>query len=107
MTQTININIYNGGNYEQAIGQIDVAEAIKNAYDSAYPTSRSLDGTQDAWATSEYYQPTVVDGLHYDLVFLFDDNDMSDADGEPLDEEFFPWDAEHCVRAIRRYEDER
>jgi len=100
MTMKNIINIYNGGNLEQPIGVLDVEVALNSTYDIAYQSDRVLIGTQDSWAVTEYLQPTEVEGVLYDLVFLFDYQDMSDEDGDCLDEGFFPFDAAHCVRAI-------
>jgi len=100
MTMKNTINIYNGGNYEQPIGSVDVDVALNNTYAIPYQSDRVLIGTQDSWAVTEYLQPADAEGMMIDLVFLFDYQDMSDENGDVIDEEFFPFDAEHCVRAI-------
>jgi hypothetical protein len=76
------------------ISDLEVVEA-------AYPTSRCLCGTNDFWASAEYIERMINPntGKFYDVVYLFDVTDMSDADGEPIAEENYPW-AENIVRVF-------
>lgn len=77
--------------------------------DMAYATSRCLNGTDDFWASAEYIERMVdsTTGKRYDVVYLFEDADMTDADGEPLEEENYPWDDNHIARVFAVYDDER
>jgi len=76
--------------------------------DQAYPTSRCLGGTSDFWAAAEYIERMVdkSTGKQYDVVYLFDDDDMTDDDRDGVDEEYFPWDEDHIARVFAVYNDD-
>lgn len=58
----------------------------------AYPTGRLLDGSSDHGWDQEYFEPaTLPDGRTCTRVYLFDDSDTQDDEGQPLQEEFYPW----------------
>ena len=67
---------------------------------TAEPTSRVLDGSYDAGYTQEWVEPCVLpDGRKGEIVYLFDDDDLLDADGNPIEEaENLPFDSEHVMR---------
>jgi len=62
---------------------------------NAEPTSRLLDGSEDHWASEEWEQPSSVRGQLCTIYYLFDADDIVDADDEPLEADRYPWDAEH------------
>jgi hypothetical protein len=74
--------------------------------EQAFPSSRALSGSDDFWAECEYLErgEIVVAGEKRpaERVFLFSDADIHSDDGEPLAEEDYPWDAEHCARILLR-----
>jgi len=62
--------------------------------ESAQPTSRLLDGSSDHGYAAEYIGYGTIDGVPVKAVYLLDDEDMQDADGEELEEEGnFDWDS--------------
>jgi len=88
------------GTHEE-IGETITINAL-DVVDMAYPTSRCLSGTDDFWASAEYIERMIdkKTGKRYDVVYLFEKADMTDADGEPIYEEDYPWDEEHVARVF-------
>lgn len=60
--------------------------------------------SDDHWAAAEYVEDgtVVIDGDRHNAVrvFLFASADITDAAGEPLYEEDYPFDAAHCARIL-------
>jgi hypothetical protein len=69
---------------------------------NAEPTSRVLDGSQDHGYAEEWSEPGILpDGRTGQIMYLFDDDDITDGDGNPLEEaEDYPWDEEHVRRFV-------
>lgn len=72
--------------------------------DQAVASSRCLSGSDDHWAACEYIEDgyVTIDGVRREAVrvFLFSAGDITDDSGEPMMEEDYPWDAEHCARIL-------
>jgi len=69
--------------------------------DMAEATSRCLSGTDDFWGVE--YIERMIDkktGKKYDIVYLFDEDDMMHMDNSPRDPEDYPWDEEHIARVF-------
>ena len=49
----------------------------------------------------EWSEPCEIPGgQNAQMIYLFDEDDITNSDGEPLEAEFYPWDADHCARVI-------
>lgn len=73
--------------------------SIVDATDAAFCTGRLLDGSSDHGYAQEWWeQATLPDGRNCFRVYLFDDDDLVDDNGEPLGYEDLPWDDEHVAR---------
>jgi hypothetical protein len=80
---------------------IDPALAEVETGTQAYPTSRLLDGSSDHGYAEEWAEPaTLPDGRPCLRMYLFDDEDIHDEEGEPLLAENYPWDHEHVRRIL-------
>lgn len=88
-------------NTERADDEIIDSETAKPT-DQAEPTSRLLDGSADHGYVQEWAEPAILpDGRRCIRMYLFDEDDITDADGEEIEEaENFPWDEEHVRRII-------
>ena len=71
-----------------------------DVFNQAYPTSRCLGGTGDFWAAAEYIERMVdkSTGKQYDVVYLFDDDDITG-----VEEEDYPFDEDHIARIFSVY----
>lgn len=93
------INLFHGnygGRNPDAIGDISKYSATGNAE----PTSRVLDGSDDHGAAEEWAEPGLYDGKPCRAIYLFDDEDITDLEGDPLQEEDYPWNTAHMARII-------
>lgn len=99
MTNTVCIT---NGNYDsQTDERIDPALAVVASGTQAYPTGRLLDGSGDHGYDEEWFEKaTLPDGRACYRAYLFDESDITDDDGEPLDAENYPWDSEHVRRIV-------
>lgn len=67
----------------------------------AEPTSRVLDGSQDHGYAEEWAESgTLQDGTKVKVMYLFDDEDICDEDGYPVEAEYYPWDSRHVRRVV-------
>lgn len=74
---------------------------VKATGENAQPTSRLLDGSEDHGYSEEWAEPaTMPDGRKCHRMYLFDEDDISDDNGDPLDPESYPWDNNHVKRII-------
>ena len=88
------------GNYISD-NDLTIDPSLVVATDSAQPTSRVLDGSSDHGYAQEWLEPAVMpDGTQCKRVYLFDDDDITDDDGEPLEAEDYPWDDNHVARIL-------
>ena len=96
------INVTAQGNPQHVIAQVDFA-AFKPT-DMAFPTSRLLDGSSDSWADQEWYEPGVVEiddkAEKVMAVYLFEESQLVDDDGEPLEAYMYPWSPENVARFV-------
>lgn len=96
MTQ---ISLYRNSRSESAVESVEFETCAP--LDCAQPTSRCLSGTQDHWAKEEWAEPVrLADGRTGTRYYLFDENDVVDEDGEPLETDMYDWSAEHCVGIV-------
>lgn len=94
MTNIVNVTPYN---YTHGDETIDAS--LVKATDNAFTTSRVLDGSNDHGFAEEWLEPaTLPDGRSCYRVYLFDDEDITDDNGEPIDAEHYPWDDDHVAR---------
>jgi hypothetical protein len=63
--------------------------------DQAEPTSRCLPQPYDSG--EEWAAPANYKGEDATVYFYFDEDDITDEDGEDLDPEDYPWDADHIL----------
>lgn len=69
--------------------------------ENAEPTSRCLSGTSDFWAAEEWAEPVFApDGRSATKYYLFAADDITDDDGNPIDADDYPWDAQHVSRIV-------
>lgn len=93
------IDITFSGNPYAVIGKVAFADLTITG--NAEPTSRVLDGSLDHGFTEEWSEPaTLPSGQACRVIYLFDDADIVDTDGEPLESENYPWDPEHIRRVV-------
>lgn len=99
MTKTVCITT---GNYDSATDErIDPALAVVAMGEQAFPTSRVLDGSSDHGYAQEWKEAaTLPDGSACYRVYLFDETEVTDEDGEAIDAENYPWDDDHVARII-------
>jgi hypothetical protein len=82
-------------------GSEQIDPSLVNATGNAEPTGRLLDGSEDHGYAEEWQEPAVMpDGRRCSRMYLFEDDEIVDADGEPLLPEDYPWDDEHVSRII-------
>ena len=93
------INVVNCGNVD-TIAKIDFKDFASCG--NAEPTSRVLDGSSDHGAAEEWGEAghIVIDGekLSCRAMYIFDDADITDIDGAPLDASDYPFNAAHVAR---------
>jgi len=80
----------------------NLTETIVESFESlgnAEPTSRLLEGSSDSWADQEWSEPVKINGQECTIYYLFSEEDMQDEDGEPLQDEDYPFDQEHVSYA--------
>jgi len=95
----MNVNLHYDHVSDHAVGKINPATV--KGIDNAYPTSRVLDGSSDAGYAEEWAEPAKLpDGRQCLKIYLFDDDDIVDSDGEPREPEWYPWDDEHVARVV-------
>lgn len=76
-------------------------DSFENSGENAEPTSRCLSGTNDFWAAEEWAEPvTAPDGRKATKYYLFATEDITDDDGNALEADCYPWDAEHVSRVV-------
>ena len=69
--------------------------------DNAEMTGRILEGTADHGYAEEWSERGTYNGEPCTLIYLFDNDDICDADGNPWElPEYYPWDLEHMARII-------
>lgn len=91
--------VYNG-NILKPIAEINPDE-IEFDNEPAQPTSRLLSGTNDHWAAEEWVADgTTPDGHKCQVFYLFSSDEIITEDGESLDADCYPWDAEHVSRVV-------
>ena len=84
-------------NYRQ-VGTVNYEDIITDG-DGAQPTSRVLDGSSDHGYAQEWVECGTYQGRQVKVVYLFDDDDIRDADGNEIEEaENYPWDA--CMSRV-------
>ncbi|MBU1039808.1 MAG: hypothetical protein KKF77_01755 [Proteobacteria bacterium] len=99
MTATSNPTIELMDACHNHIGNADFALFASSG--NAEPTSRVLEGSNDHGYAEEWVERGTYNGEPCRLVYLFDDADICDADGNPLEEaDSYPWDVEHMARII-------
>lgn len=82
------------GNYDHNDDDV-ISLAEVTVTDQAFPTGRLLVGVE------EWQEPVrLPDGRRGLLTYLFNEDDMRDENGEPLDAEDYPWDYEHITRIV-------
>jgi hypothetical protein len=97
MSNIVNVTWYNYAAHGTEM--IDAAEV--KATGNAFPTSRVLNGSSDHGYEQEWFEPAVLpDGRSCYRVYLFDEGDITDDNGDPIDAEDYPWDDQH-VRRIK------
>ena len=63
-----------------------------NETEQPEPTSRVLDGSSDHGYSQEWVGYGTVDGIPVKAVYLFDEDDICDEDGEEYEEaDMYPW----------------
>lgn len=89
------LNIHNyAARHESPVDFVDFDQCDPGT-DPAQPTSRLLEGTQDNWAAEEWSESVILPGGdRATRYYLFSADEIND-DGEPLEAEQYPWDAEH------------
>ncbi|MDD5060685.1 MAG: hypothetical protein PHN44_00170 [Candidatus Marinimicrobia bacterium] len=71
------------------------------ATDQAVPTGRLLDGSSDHGYVEEWQEPAILpDGRQCYRMYLFDDDDITDEEGNHLDADCYPWDNDHVRRIL-------
>ena len=69
--------------------------------DNAEMTGRILEGTDDHGYAEEWSERGTYNGEPCTLIYLFDNDDICDANGNELEEtDQYPWDLEHMARII-------
>lgn len=98
--RTVPITRHNTSDPAFAEGYINPDEV--SSTDQAYCTSRALDGSDDHGYAQEWQEPGLLpDGRECLITYLFDDEDLTDGNGnEYEDAEFYPWDSEHVARIL-------
>ena len=92
--QTVNVTPYN---YDHGTEYVHAGQAVPTG--NAEPTSRVLNGSSDHGAAEEWLEPAVLpDGRKCYRVYLFDESDITDDEGNPLDAENYPWSDEQVKR---------
>jgi hypothetical protein len=75
--------------------------SLVKATDNARPTGRLLDRSEDYGYAEEWQEPaTMPDGRQCLRMYLFDKDEITDDNGEPLEAEDYPWDDDHVQRII-------
>lgn len=98
MKKETKVSVYNLGG--QLAGEINPDE-IEYTNDPAQPTSRCLSGSNDHWAAEEWAQDAIMpDGRKCQVFYLFSADEIVDDDGNPLEAENYPWDADHISRVV-------
>lgn len=94
--RTVEISYYNHSDKKNEL--IDPELVV--ATDSAVPTGRVLDGSEDHGYTEEWAEPAVLpDGRVCSRMYLFSADEIVN-DGEPLEAEDYPWDDAHVARIL-------
>jgi hypothetical protein len=84
-------------NYKK-IGELD--ETCYNETASAEPTSRVLDGSSDHGYACEYIGYGEINGQQVKAIYLFDDEDLLDGNGDQIEDEgSYDW-----PNALKRFE---
>lgn len=62
-----------------------------------------LDGSSDHGFIEEWAEPGILsDGRKVDVIYLFDEDDIVDSEGNVIAAEDYPWDHEHIRRVVVR-----
>ena len=82
-------------------GADSIDTSLVHSTGHAEPTSRLLDGSEDHGYDEEWQEPAILpDGRKCYLMYLFDIADITNADGDALLAEDYPWDDDHVRRII-------
>lgn len=99
MKKETKVSVYNLGG--QPAGEINPEEIEYSENDPAQPTSRRLSGSDDHWAAEEWVQDAIMpDGRKCQVFYLFSADEIADDDGQPIDADNYPWDADHISRVV-------
>lgn len=95
LQKPVNVTPYN---YEHGTEFVNACDAVPTG--NAFATSRVLDGSSDHGAFQEWLEPAVLpNGRKCHRVYLFDESDLQDDDGEWLeDASNFPWGDKNVAR---------
>jgi hypothetical protein len=84
---------------EKDTEQID--PSLVNATGQPQPTARVLDGSDDHGFAEEWQEPAVMpDGRKCYRIYLFNEDEIKDDDGELLEADEYPFDHEHVQRIV-------
>jgi hypothetical protein len=93
------LNIFDFTDAEAREAAFEIINTRADMKKTAEPTSRCLSGSNDYWAAEEWKQDGLIGhDLRVSVYYLFSAEEIVNEDGQALEADCYPWDAEHVSK---------